>query len=152
MIRTIRVKDTKKAQDAGYTVALITKNASISDVDEILDMRELAPSESLLGKEAALKQIGAWTPKNYSKTYAKEYLKELVNNPKHKIVLNELYRRSKDGEKIALACTCEDPDMCHRSTILGLLQAVGCETIGKEYSPYWLMYRALEVENGKRNS
>ena len=103
-------------------------------------MPDLAPSQALLAVVNEWKQQGVWDEKKFKEDYASMFAKESAKISFRK-ALNELYRRSAEGENIALTCFCPEETMCHKSFVLGLLQAVGCETMGRNYSPYWLLHR-----------
>ena len=144
MIRTIRVRDTDKAIAAGWHVILVARSPGalkrLIDDGRLEWMPELAPSPSLLAKVTLWKTEGKWNAETFQNEYIPLFAKESAKISFRK-KLNELYRRSQEGEKIALTCFCPDETMCHKSFILGLLQCVGCETMGRNYSPYWLYHR-----------
>ena len=152
MIRTIDTKYIDKAIELGYKVALIDKNSKHKERingETILDFLELSPSILLEDKVKQLKNINMWDEHTFKTEYAEQYLKELIKKP-HIGALNELFARSRRGEKIALASEGNNANMSHRSIVLGLLQAVGVETEGDNYSPYWLLYRIFEQEEKRK--
>ena len=152
MIRTIRVRDTDKAIAAGWHVILIARSPGslkrLIDDGRLEWMPELSPSPALLAKVNTWKKQGIWNEETFRREYVPLFAKESSEISFRK-ALNKLYKRSENGEKIALTCFCPEEIMCHKSFVLGLLQAVGCETAGRDYSPYWLFHRLETVKNAK---
>ena len=144
MIRTIRVRDTDKAIEAGWNVILIARSPGplkrLIDDGRLEWIPQLAPSPALLAKVNAWKKNNSWNEKTFQDEYVPLFAQESAKI-EFRVALNEIYKRSQRGEKIALTCFCGDETMCHKSFVLGLLQAVGCETLGRNYSPYWLYHR-----------
>ena len=154
MVRTIPISSIKKATSLGYKVFIIAPSYSMLDkyVDgtNVFMMPALIPGYRLVMLKRKHEKDGTWNHSVFDHEYVTAYVKELAGNPDAKKALNELYLRDKKGAKIALACYCEDPNTCHRSVILGLLQALGCKTTGDNYSPYWLLYKLAEKEIEKQ--
>ena len=114
------------------------------DSGEIEWMPDLAPSAELMQKVEKWKADKEWNAATFGNQFVPLFIRE-TTSPNFKKAVREVKRRSREGEKICLACFCKNPDLCHRSIVIGLLQADGDSAepvIGKDYSPYMLYYLA----------
>lgn len=135
-IEEVRVEDFDEAW------AIVRKLKS--NPDNFRQVEDLSPSLELLNRYLELKENGEWNEETFNKVYVPAFLKELRDNPKAWELLNDLYRRDLNGEKICLACFCIDEQICHRSIIAGILQGMGADVIAKsDYSQYYDMYNKL---------
>ena len=153
MIRTIRVRDTDKAIEAGWHVILIARSPGtlkkLIDDGRLEWIPDLAPSVFLLSKVNKWKSEGIWNEDTFRQEYVPLFTRETATI-EFRTALNKIYKRSAAGEKIALTCFCPEETMCHKSFVLGLLQAVGCQTMGRDYSAYWLLHRIETVNFPKK--
>lgn len=155
MITAISIRDSKKYADAGWDVLVIVRNPGkfgdyIQKTEGLYYVPVLSPSQELTLKAKELRDAGKLDQKTFHTEIADPFLKELVVSDEAKNMLNRISKASKGGRKIALACFCQDPDICHRSVVAGLLQAVGNPSQGiAEYSPY--MFDYLVFENREKN-
>ena len=144
MIRTIRVCDINKAIEKGWTIWFIARSSGglqkMIDEGKVVSKPAFAPSYDLLKQVEIWKKEGKWNEKTFSTEYVPLYFKEKANDKQFNQTLNELFLRSQRGENIALACFCGNISTCHRSIILGLMQAYQAECIGPEFSPYAIYY------------
>ena len=144
MIKTITIRECDSALNDGYTVLAIVRNPGkfgdyIAKTDGVHWIPTLSPSQNLMRRVDFLKKSGEWNQDKFA-SFALEFVKEIAKSEKAKEMLNRIYKASENGWKIALACFCGDEDMCHRSIVAGLLQGVGCEYEGADYSAYFLPY------------
>lgn len=111
----------------------------------LIQHSELSPSPSLYGRFLTEKKAGRWDTYAFSKWYTPVFLKEIAESANARASLNELYRRSRNGENIALACFCTDERLCHRSILAGLLQGAGADvkTERGDYTRYYKMFKDL---------
>ena len=112
----------------------------------LIQHKELSPSPALYGRFLSEKKAGHWNEDAFTDWYVPAFLKEMKTSPAARASLNELYRRSRAGEHIALSCFCPDEKTCHRSILAGLLQGAGVdvETEYGDYSKYFEMFRQLQ--------
>lgn len=113
---------------------------------------ELAPSYKLLTKYLEWRKRGEWNLDKFNTEYAPQLIREIKYSAKAKAKLNELYKLSKQGKTIEIICFCEDEDLCHRSIIAGLLQAVGAEVTtenNKDHSHHMETYKNIGKEKTK---
>ena len=149
-ICTINVRDTDRARHAGWHVVLIARSPKklqhlIND-GRLEHVPELAPSPELLSKVMDLKRNWGWNLETFQSEFAWEYLQESFSKS-YRDALNDLYVRVvKKDENVALTCLCSEDETCHRSIVLGLLQAIGVPYAGnKNFSSYWLQRRLIET-------
>ena len=108
----------------------------------------LSPGTDLFFKYRRWVQEGVWGQEKFQKEYVPQFLEEMTEQPAREM-LNELYRRSADGERIQLCCFCPDETLCHRSIIAGLLQGAGAHVwlpSGADYSGYFERYKRLQAK------
>ena len=152
MIRTLSINKLKEAVEKDYTVVVVDNELTAENyenLENVVEFKNLAPSKNITNTVETLKRAGMWNKDTFVKYFMDSYLIEIINNPQAKQELNELYKRSMK-EKVAIACSCEDANLCHRSILVGLMQAVGVNSVGEDYSPYWLRSRILEQERNKK--
>lgn len=104
----------------------------------------LSPSRDLFFWYRRMANVGKWDKQAFDEEYVPRFLREIKSSPAARQALKDLWRRSRDGEIIVLACFCQDESMCHRSIVAGLLSGTGAEVrtdSGKDYSAYYEMYR-----------
>ena len=146
MIKTISISQINEAIDDGYEVWIVARSSdnikNLIDNKRIVWKPHLAPSTLLLAKANLLKKSNMWNEENWQNYYVPEFIKETLGID-HRKALNELYVASKT-KKIALACFCKDASHCHRSILIGLMQALQRETEGEDFSYYWLIRRQME--------
>ena len=105
----------------------------------------LSPSTKLFYMYRDMVSNGTWSQESFDKIYVPNFLKQMHGTEEVKM-LNALYNMSKT-KRIALACFCDDEDMCHRSIIAGLLSGAGADvqtSSGNDYSKYWTMYNCTD--------
>lgn len=110
-----------------------------------LHVPELSPSRELFVDARRLISTYQFTEQAFREMYVPRMLREL-HAPEARTKLNELCRRSKNGERIAIACYCPVERLCHRSIVAGLLQGAGAEIEtewGRDYSDYYHEYRKI---------
>ena len=141
-LRSIRVRDTDAVIARGWHVILIARHPGplqkLVDDGRLEHIPALSPSSELVKKVAEMKKRGEWNKENFQNYFVSDFLEE-TESEEFCNALNNLFIRVKKGENIALTCFCGDAEMCHRSIVIGLLQAVGVKTLGPDYSPYWLI-------------
>ncbi len=111
-----------------------------------LHVSELSPSRELFLDARRLISAYQFSEEAFREMYVPRMLREL-HAPEARSRLNELYRRGRNGERIAIACYCPVEKLCHRSIIAGLLQGVGAEVEtewGRDYSDYYRLYREIK--------
>lgn len=104
----------------------------------------LAPSTALLKKYLDLKKAENWNAQTFHDIYLPQFLSEMRTDEARN-ALNELYKRSKNGETIVIACFCPTESLCHRSILAGMMQGAGASVMtntGADYSAYYAMYKA----------
>lgn len=111
----------------------------------IEQMDVLSPSKALFFEYRRLADAGAWNQEAFDEIYVPRFIEEMrADAPR--AALNQLYKESKEGKRIALACFCTDEAMCHRSIIAGFLQGAGADVetkTGSDYSRYFKMLKGL---------
>ena len=109
-------------------------------------MDVLSPSRELFFWYRRMANAGNWNKRAFYEEYVPRFLKEIKSSPAARAALEDLARRSRDGETIALACFCADESMCHRSIVVGILAGAGADvrTDGnRDYSFYHDMYQDI---------
>lgn len=104
----------------------------------IRQLDTLAPSASLFGTVQELRLAGNWNAETFKSIYVPRFLWEM-SSPFAKDALQDLVEQDKRGARIQLCCFCQDPAMCHRSIVAGLLQGLGADVHtpeGVDYSHY----------------
>jgi len=104
---------------------------------------ELSPSRELFLETRKLISSFQFTEEMFRTRYVPKMLREL-QSPEAHAKLNELYRRSRNNERIAIACYYPVEKLCHRSIVAGLLQGAGAEVEtewSRDYSSYYRQYR-----------
>lgn len=105
-----------------------------------------SPDVSLFRTFRQLQSEGRWNADTFQSIYVPRFLAQMATDPGAANALNDLFRRSKAGERIGLCCTCTNEMLCHRSIIAGLLQGAGADVrlaSGKDFSAYFKQYQAL---------
>ena len=110
--------------------------------------RVLSPSKELFHQYLDLKAKKNWNQKTFNEEYLPVFIREMVigcqeeNADQKTNALNEIYRRVKTGETVALVCYCKN--LCHRYIVGGLLQGVGLDVVlddeSVDISQYYSMY------------
>lgn len=129
--------------DKTYAIVRSMKNQS----PWIEQLPVLAPSKDLFFKYRNWVTNGEWNHEKFRSGYVPQFLREMTAQPA-RTMLNELYRRSGEGEHIQLCCFCTDETLCHRSIIAGLLQGAGANvwlSSGADYSGYFEQYKRLQA-------
>lgn len=139
-ITHIRNKDAINNADYHYAVVRSLKT------DTILQLKDLSPSYELLQKYSKLKDKGDWDLETFNEIYVPQFLYEIKINENAKKLLNEIYIKQKT-KNIVLTCFCTDENLCHRSIIAGLYQAIGVNVYGvnNDYSKYYETYKNLSL-------
>ena len=105
----------------------------------VIHAPELAPSDELFKRYRGLVRAGNWNARTFREIYLPTFLWELRYGKEAKQateLLNKIYLMAKAGKNVALACSCGDERLCHRSIIAGLMQGCG---------------RGLDVETASNN-
>lgn len=161
MIKPIAVREAAKYVEDGWYVLVIVRRPSklqkyIDSTENVFLIQDLAPSDELMGIVDEFKKRDIWNQENFDRYFVKRFLLEILKNEKAKAMLSRISKASKAGKKFAIACFCGDEKMCHRSIIVGLLEGVGNEFEGFDYSPYMLDYliyeHALKQQKEKENA
>ena len=156
-IYTMNVRDTDKAIQHGWHVVLIARSPGqlrrLIDDGRLIHEPDLAPSPKLLAKVNELKRNGAWNRAIFDEEFSWDFLQESLGK-EFRDALNRLFVRVvRENQNVALTCFCKEDELCHRSIVMGLLQAIGVPYAGhKNFSPYWLERRILEVKSKKEDS
>lgn len=133
------------AQDPGVSCYAIVRSMTYP-IANVAQLDVLSPSKDLFFWYQRMAKAGKWDKRAFDDEYVPRVLKEIRSDLAARRTLNDLRRRSRDGEHIALACYCGDETMCHRSIVAGLLSGAGTEVrtgTGRDYSAYYGQYRAL---------
>lgn len=133
------------AQDLGVTCYAIVRSMTYS-ITGVAQLDVLSPSRDLFFWYRRMAKTGKWGRRAFDDGYVPCFLREIKSDPVARRTLNDLRRRSNDGEHIALACYCGDESMCHRSIVAGLLSGAGVDVrtdSGRDYSAYYAQYKAL---------
>lgn len=139
-ITNIRNKDAINNADYHYAIVRSLK------ANAILQLKDLSPSYELLQKYLKLKSENNWNLEKFDKIYVPQFLYEIKTNTNAKKLLNEIYMKQKT-KNIVLTCFCTDENLCHRSIIAGLYQAIGVKVYGvdNDYSKYYETYKKLSL-------
>lgn len=133
------------AQNPGASCYAIVRSMTYP-IAGVAQLDVLSPSKDLFFWYRRMEKAGKWDKRAFDDEYVPRFLKEIRSDLAARRTLNDLRRRSRDGEHIALACYCGDESMCHRSIVAGLLSGAGTEVrtgTGRDYSAYYGQYRAL---------
>ena len=100
----------------------------------IVQHEELSPSEPLFAR-AKRGEI------DFRKEYVPRFIEEIADHQESTKALDYLVQADKDGKNIALICSCDNENECHRSIIGGILQGMGAKVSGltRDYSFYHRM-------------
>lgn len=109
--------------------------------DNIYHVPQLSPNWDLFKEYLSWSKAGIWNDKCFMERYVPRFL-EQMKSQEAKDMLNVLYFKAKT-KNILLVCFCPNETMCHRSIVFGLLQGVGAETNGNNYSHYYDMYKEV---------
>lgn len=107
----------------------------------------LSPDVALFRTFRQLQAEGKWNEAAFQNIYVPRFLKQMASDPAAVHALNDLFLRSKYGERIGLCCTCVNENACHRSIIAGMLQGAGAEVrlaSGADFSAYFGQYKTVE--------
>lgn len=129
--------------DASRYAIVRSMSRPIAGVEQ---MDVLSPSKDLFFWYRRMANAGKWDETAFRTEYLPRFLREIRANPDARRTLKDLWRRSRDGESIVLACFCQDEAMCHRSIVAGLLSGTGADVktqSGTDYSRYYAMYKEL---------
>lgn len=139
-ITNIRNKNVINTADYHYAIVRSLK------ANTILQLKDLSPSYGLLQKYLKLKDKGDWNLETFSEIYVPQFLYEIKTNANAKKLLNEIYIKQQT-KNVILTCFCSDENLCHRSIIAGLYQAIGVKVYGvdNDYSKYYETYKNLSL-------
>jgi len=133
------------AQGPGVTCYAIIRSMTYP-IANVAQLDVLSPSKDLFFWYRRMEKAGKWNRHAFDDEYVPRFLAEISSNPAARRTLNDLIRRSRDGEHIALACYCGNESMCHRSIVAGLFSGTGVDVrtdSGRDYSAYYAQYRTL---------
>lgn len=133
------------APDPGVTCYAIVRNMTYP-ITGVAQLDILSPSRDLFFWYRRMEKAGKWGRRAFDDEYVPCFLREIKSDLVARRTLNDLRRRSRNGEHIALACYCGDESMCHRSIVAGLLSGAGVDVrtdSGRDYSAYYAQYKAL---------
>lgn len=111
----------------------------------------LSPDIALFRTFRQLQSEGKWDENAFQSIYVPRFLKQMASDPAAVHTLNDLFLRSKRGERIGLCCTCVNENACHRSIIAGMLQGAGTEVrlaSQADFSTYFRQYKEAERQVG----
>lgn len=146
MIQVTNIKNLRSLTRNPGTAAYAIVRSLTYPVPGATQMDVLSPSRDLFFWYRRMVNAGKWNKRAFDEEYVPRFLKEIKSSPAAKAALEDISRRSRNGETIALACFCADESMCHRSIIAGILAGAGADVktdSGKDYSFYYDMYRNL---------
>ena len=130
----IHVKSISKVKYNEHDEVIAIVRSMKNPNPNIRQMQALSPSWDLFGWYRQTKSDGMWDIDAFRDGYTPRFLKEMTAD-EPTAMLNELYRRSKAGENIALVCFCPDETLCHRSIVAGLLAGAGAEVEMEFHEP-----------------
>ena len=153
-LKTIRVSDIVQEAEAGTVVFLITRIpgnlAKYVDGEKIRLCRQMSPSPELLKLKKQLQDSGKWNQETFDKQFVPRFAEEFALNREARAAMNEVFQLVLKGRNVALACFCNEEELCHRCIVKGFLQAVGVPSEGEDYSFYFLHFLAAEKKYGLR--
>lgn len=133
------------AQDPGVSCYAIVRSMTYP-IANVTQTDVLSPSKDLFFWYRRMAKAGKWGRRTFDDGYVPCFLREIKSDLVARRTLNDLRRRSRSGEHIALACYCGDESMCHRSIVAGLLSGAGVDVrtdSGRDYSAYYAQYKVL---------
>ncbi len=113
----------------------------------------LSPEFALFRTYLGLRDEGRWGTETFRDIYVPQFLADLARNKRAQARLNAIFRDSRDGKTIVLACFCNDEALCHRSIVAGLLQGAGADVrteTGTDYGAYFAQYKDVTRLVGSR--
>lgn len=145
MIIIDRINGIKQGEcDEVWAIVRSFKNSS----PWIKQVADLSPSSALFRQYNNIwKPNGEWNRDTFQQKYTPTFLRQIAQDPKAIALLNELWRKDKEGKTIGLVCFCTDETMCHRSIIAGILQGVGCNVrtrTNTDYSHFYTQFQNLK--------
>lgn len=111
--------------------------------DNVFQRQELSPSWDLFRHYIGLSKSNQWNKEAFMNEYVPVFLREMINQRES---LVNLYNEARE-KNIAIACFCQNEDMCHRSIVMGLIQGaakakhdMSVADMTTDYSEYFLKY------------
>ena len=117
--RSIRAED----YDEIWLIVRGLKAMPKNPAGNIFHVPLLAPSQQLWYRYLDMKKAGRWDRATFDAVFAPAYLKEMLR-PEPRAKLKELHGKIKD-QAVLCACYCTDENLCHRSLVRMILQAMG---------------------------
>ena len=142
MIKIGSFKDINASYDEVWVIVRSLKNGlpkPCTEKQKMYHVPHLSPSWDLFKDYLNWAKTGAWNYDCFVEKYAPRFLSQM-KEAEGKRALNALFHKSK-SMNILLVCFCPDETMCHRSIVAGLLQGVGAEVEGNDYSHFYGMYK-----------
>lgn len=140
MITIGSFKDIDSSYDEVWIIVRSLKGGT-PQVGNCYHVPVLSPDWNLFKDYRKWADANAWNKECFMERYVPRFLKQM-KTPEAKQALNSLYFKSKNSN-ILLVCFCPNEEMCHRSIVFGLLQGVGTETNGNDYSHFYDMYKEV---------
>lgn len=116
---------------------------SVKPMSGVTQVEALAPSWELFKTYRSLSVNNEWNRETFNSIYVPRFIEEMCQQ-RALSVMRKIVHCNSVGLNIALACSCYNEDMCHRSIVGGILQGLGCEVI-KETTNDYLKYYEMWV-------
>lgn len=121
-INDVNLNDFDEVYVCMRSVDTISNNIIYSK--NVFHLPELSPSKELFLWHHNLKKNFQWTEKVFKEQYVPKFLNEMKSEEAIK-AMNHLIKRSNEGLKLAVCCSCARQDLCHRSILAALLRRNG---------------------------
>lgn len=114
---------------------------------------ELSPSWELFKQYLTWRDCGHWNKDTFEREYVPRFLDEFKNGDSDLLcTLAYLKELDQSGKNIWLVCFCADETMCHRSIVAGILQGLGFNVAGNDYSKYYNMITCTATKEEEQHS
>ena len=145
MIRIISAEEVLSAAHDGWKVLVIVREPgeflkTIEETSGVFWIPELSPAMETFDLYLRRRSEGNWNKDVFVSEYLPSFLDDLLASEQAQCLMEKLRKSSEEGERIALACFCTDETICHRSIVSGILQGMGCQVQGNDYSAYYKEY------------
>lgn len=122
MIHVTNIRNMHPEQhDHAYVIVRSLKQP----IKHTIQLPVLSPDKEIFWQFLNLQKQGKWNQETFDHWYTPAFLAQITNDENARDILRDILYLDKQGKDIVLACFCNNPNLCHRSIIAGILAENG---------------------------